>query len=266
MKTFIYSLVATVAFAAAVAPGAIAADLADVGYIDQAAVGSLPPFASANAQLAQYKAQLDQQFKGAMQSAKSDADKQRVTLQFQQQLQDKQNELVGPLVARAQLAIAQVSASKNLSIVVDKRIIVYGGQDITKEVIGAFASSKALVQPAASPPPATIGFVDQSAFGSIPKMKSASDQMSTFASEQQKIFAQKLNGAKTDVEKQQIASDFNKTLKSKQNELVKPIVDQTLAVTADVAKKKGLLLVLDRADIVYGGMDITQDVQSALTK
>src|SRR5579872_4605329 len=118
MKTFIYSLVATVAFAAAVAPGAIAADLADVGYIDQAAVGSLPPFASANAQLAQYKAQLDQQFKGAMQSAKSDADKQRVTLQFQQQLQDKQNELVGPLVARAQLAIAQVSASKNLSIVV----------------------------------------------------------------------------------------------------------------------------------------------------
>jgi Skp family chaperone for outer membrane proteins len=43
-------------------------------------------------------------------------------------------------------------------------------------------------------------------------------------------------------------------------------VDQTRSATADVARKKGLLLVLDRADVVYGGTDITADVQNELGK
>ncbi len=55
-------------------------------------------------------------------------------MQFQQELSDKQREIVGPLFQRAQLAIAAVSASRSLSIVVDKRIVIYGGQDITKDV------------------------------------------------------------------------------------------------------------------------------------
>ncbi|MEO9264230.1 MAG: hypothetical protein ABI282_09055, partial [Candidatus Baltobacteraceae bacterium] len=130
-KRLVTTLLVGAVLATAIAPGAIAADLADVGYLDQAAVAGLPAFARANAALAQYKTQLDAQFGTAMRGAKSDADKQRVSLQFQQQFSDKQREMVGPLFQRAQLAIAQISGSKNLSVVVDKRIIVYGGQDIT---------------------------------------------------------------------------------------------------------------------------------------
>lgn len=263
---FVRTFVAAAMLAAFVAPAAIAADLSDVGFIDQAEIANLPVFISANRQLFAYKGALDQQFGSAMKSAKSDADKQRISLQFQQQYSDKQREIVGPLFQRAQLAIAQVAAARNLSVVVDKRIVIYGGQDITKDVETLFASSQAIQPPAASPPPSEIGFVDQTVLDGLPKVKTANDEMNQFASTQRGLFAPKLAQAKSDAEKQQIYQQFNKTLSDKQEQLLKPLVDQTKAATAAVAKKKNLLLVVDRADVIYGGTDITADVQNVLTK
>jgi outer membrane protein len=61
-------------------------------------------------------------------------------------------------------------------------------------------------------------------------------------------------------------ADYNKAIQDKQNELLKPLIDQTKSATASVARSKNLLLVVDRADVVFGGTDITQDVQNALNK
>lgn len=265
-KRLINTLLATAVLATIVAPAAIAADLTDVGFIDQSAVGSLPPFQRASAQLAQYKAQLDSQFATAMRGAKTDADKQRVSMQFQQQFADKQRELVGPLFQRAQLAIAQVAGTKNLSVVVDKRIIVFGGSDITKDVVSALSSSQALAPPSASPPPSEVGFVDQQALDNATKVKDAAGQMASFQSDQQKQDAAKMRAAKTNAQRQSIVADYNKAIADKRDSLLKPLVDATRAATADVAKKHNLLLVIDRADVIYGGTDITKDVQSALNK
>jgi outer membrane protein len=263
---FITSLVAALMLGATIAPAAIAADLSSVGYIDQAAIGSLPMFQSANRQLAQFKSGLDAQFNAAMKGAKSDADKQRVTIEFQQKYADKQRELIGPLFGRAQLAIAQVCLTKNLSVIVDKRIVIFGGQDVTKDVIDLVQSSQAIPSPSASPPPAEIGFVDQTVLDSLPKVKQANDDFAKFAQDQRAIFQAKYAQAKTDADKQQVGKDYNKTLADKQDAMLKPLVDQTKSVTADVAKKKSLLLVIDRADVIYGGTDITKDVQDALSK
>jgi outer membrane protein len=265
-KRIISSLLGTAIIAALIAPAAIAADLNDVGYIDQTALGSLPQFASANAQLAQYKAGLDKQFAAAMKSARTDADKQNVTIRFQQQLQDKQRELVGPLFQRAQLALATVAGNRKLSIVVDKRIIVYGGQDVTGDVINAIRSSQALNPPSASPPPSEIGFVDQSALDNSTKVKNANDELQKYMDQQRPAFQQKLKAAKTDAEKNDVGAQFDKLMSDKRDQLLKPLVDQTKAATASVAKSKSLLLVIDRGDVIYGGTDITQDVQSALNK
>ncbi|MDP9024443.1 MAG: OmpH family outer membrane protein [Candidatus Eremiobacteraeota bacterium] len=265
-KRLINTLLATAALATLIAPAAIAADLNDIGFLDQSAVASLPQFARANAALAQYKSALDAQFASAMRGAKSDADKQRVSLQFQQQFADKQREMVGPLFQRAQLAIAQVAGAKNLSVVVDKRIIVYGGADITKDVMGALQSSQALTPPSASPAPSAIGFVDETALDDSAKVKDAADQLQKFTADQQKSYGPKLQSARTDVDKQAVMAEYNKSIQDKRDSLMKPLVDQTKSATADVAGKKGLLLVVDRADIIYGGTDITKDVHDALSK
>jgi outer membrane protein len=246
--------------------GAIAADLTDVGYVDQADLANLPVFAAANRQLAAYKAQLDGQFNAQMRRARSDADRQQVSMQFQQQLNDKQREIVGPLLQRAQLAIAAVSATRSLSVVVDKRIVIYGGQDITKDVEAVFASSQAIAPPSATPPPSEIGFVDQTVLDGVPKVQSANTQMNQFETTQRQIFSAELAQAKNPADKQQILKQFNKSISDKQDQLLKPLVDQTRSATTSVAQKKNLLLVIDKADVIYGGTDITTDVQNALNK
>ena len=262
------SLVAVIAvlLSALVAPGAIAADLTDIGFVDQAELANMPVFASANRTLAAYKAQLDSQFNTALKRASSDADRQRISLQFQQQYSDKQREIAGPLFQRAQLAIAQVSSAKNLTVVVDKRIVIYGGQDITKDVETLFAGSQAIQPPAASPPPSEIGYVDQTVLDNLPKVKTANDEMNQFASTQRALFAPKVAQARSDADKQQVYQQFNKSLSDKQDQLLKPLVDQTKRATADVAARKKLLIVIDRADVIYGGTDITSDVQNELAK
>jgi outer membrane protein len=267
MKKRILSLiVVTAAIAAFAAPAAIASDLTGVGYLDQAKLGSLPVFVSANQKLAQYRAQLQPKFVAAMRGAKSAADQQRVQMQFQQEFADKQRELVGPLFDRTQLAIANVASTQKLSIVVDKRIVVYGGTDITDDVIHLFQSSQALNPPDGTPPPSAIGFVDETAIDNSSKVQAATQQMQQFAADQQKIYAPKLKAAKNDVEKNEIAAAYQKALTDQQNKLLNPLVAQTKSITASVAQKKGLMLVIDRADVIFGGTDITQDVQNALNK
>ena len=249
-----------------VGPAAIAADLTDVGFLDQSAVANLPAFVSANQQLAQYKSQVESQFEAAMRGAKTDADKQRISLQYQQQFSDKQNEVMGPLFQRAQAAIATVAAQKKLSIVVDKRIVIYGGQDITSDVVNIVRGSSAITPPQATPAPSLIGFVDQSALANSQDVKNASDQLQKFQQAQQPVYAARFKNAKNDVDKQQVMADYNKAVQDKQNELLQPLIDQTKKATASVARSKNLLLVVDRADVVFGGADITQDVQNALNK
>jgi outer membrane protein len=265
-RRVISTLAVLLALLPLVGPAAIAADLTDVGFLDQSAVASLPAFVAANQQVAQYKAALETQFANAMRGAHSDADKQRVTLQYQQEFSDKQNEVMGPLFQRAQAAIANVSSSKKLSIVVDKRIVIYGGQDITSDVVNAVRSSSAMAAPQASPPASVIGFVDQSALANSQEVKTASDQLQKFQAAQQPIYQARFKNARTDVDKQQVMADYNKAIQDKQNELLKPLIDQTKSATASVARSKNLLLVVDRADVVFGGTDITQDVQNALNK
>ena len=257
---------AALLLAASLMPGAIAADLTDVAYVDQADVANLPVFLSANRQLAGFKAQMDGQYNAQIARARSDADKQRITMQFQQQLNDKQQEIVGPLYQRLQLVIAAVSSTRNMSIVVDKRIVIYGGQDITRDVETIFSGPQAISPPAASPPPSEIGFVDQNVLDGLPRVQTANSQMSQFESTQRQLYASKLALARSQSDKQQVLSDYTKSITEKQNQLLKPLVEQTRSVTGDVARKKNLLLIVDRADVIYGGMDITSDVQNALAK
>jgi outer membrane protein len=247
------------------APVALAADLTDVGFIDQAAIGALPQFQRANAQVAQYKAQLDPQFAAAMKRAKSPSAQQQVQAQFQQKFIDEQRKMLGPLFARAQAAIAQVSSNRRLTVIVDKRIVVYGGQDITKDVTGLLNEPGPVVPPVATPGPSTIGYVDQTQIDNLPKIKNANDDFNKWANDQRNAALKEMQSAKSDPKKQQqIFQNYQKTLTDQQEKVLKPLVDQTRDAMAKVAGQKHLILVIDRSDVIYGGTDITADVQNAL--
>jgi outer membrane protein len=244
------------------APQALATDISDVGFVDQSAIGDLPQFQAARQQFTQYQQAVNAQFQSAIRG-KNPSDQQAISAQFQQKVVAEQHQLFDSLFARAQTAIAEVSANKSLNVVVDKSIVIYGGMDITKDVVDAINQPGPIVPPVNSPAPSEIGFVDQQQIDALPKMKAANDTFMQDRQQLQSQLTQALAG-KTDAEKPAIIQSFNQKLNDDQKSVIQPLVDQTTKAISTVAKSKALLLVVDQASRVYGGTDITADVLKAL--
>ncbi len=245
------------------APAALAADVTDIGYVDQSQLAALPVFQAANRQLQIFGSNLQRQFVGRARGA-SPAQQQQLAQQFQSEIANKQRAVLGPLFGKAQIAIASVASSKNLSIVIDKRIIIYGGQDITGNVRDLLTGVGDPVPPVSTPPPSTIGYVDQQQVDAVPVIKSATNDFAKYKSDEDRQTAQKLRGVKSDTDRNAILKDYQKQLEGKQTATLKPLVDKTKNAMSDVAHKRNLALVIDRSNVIYGGTDITADVTAEL--
>ncbi len=235
----------------------------DIGSLDQSALAALPSFQAANQQLNDYGNSLRKQYLSRAAHA-SQSEQQRLGQEFQSKLADKQRQLFGPLFRKAQIAIASVASSKNLSVVVDKRIVVVGGQDITSNVRDLLTGIGDPVPPVSTPPPSTVGYVDQAAIDQTPKVKAATEEFLKFKQTQDQAAAAKLKSAKTDADRDAVLRDYRKTLDDKQNATLKPVVDATRDAISQVAKSRGLILVVDNGNIIFGGTDITSDVTAKL--
>jgi len=260
------ALVGALSFAVCLvaAPAALGSDVSGIGYVDEAAIGRLPAFESAQKQFNDYRQSLESSFEAQMKAAKSPADQQRVQQDFQQRIAQRQQELFGPLFARAQTAIASVAANRSLSVVVDKRIMLYGGLDITKDVVDLVSGPGAPVAPVNTPPPSSVGYIDQGALDQTARIKAAQDQFVSFRKGEEKRLQTALAQAKTDDQRRQLLKQSYAVLDQQQQQILGPVIEQTQNVISAVAKKRGLLLVIDQASRVYGGTDVTQDVVAAL--
>jgi len=90
-------------------------------------------------------AKIDQQMQSEVEQAKKDFEAKSATMtdkekqdyygQTQQRLQLKQQELIAPIRDQIEATIKAIAESKGLTVVLDKSTVVYGGQDITDEVV-----------------------------------------------------------------------------------------------------------------------------------
>jgi len=111
----------------------------------------------------------------------------------------------------------------------------------------------------------TIGFVKlQEALLKHPKAKDSFAELQKFKAEREKDIQLKIQGKKlTDKEKEQInalAQKYEQEIQEKDNELTKVLFADIQSVIKEVATSKGLTVVVDAQAILYGGVDITQDV------
>lgn len=240
-----------------------AADVTDIGVVDQAQLSALPAFQAANRAINDYGSSLQKDYVGRARSA-SQAEQQRLATEFQSKMAEKQRAVLGPLFGKAQVAIASVASSKNLSVVVDKRIIVYGGVDITGNVRDLLTGPGDPVPPVNTPPPSSVGWVDHTQIDAIPAIKNATDEFAKFKADQDRAVADKLKSAKNDTERNAVLKDYQKVLEDKQKQTLQPFVDKTRNAMSEVARARGLTLVIDRTNVIYGGVDITADVTSKL--
>ncbi len=105
-----------------------------------------------------------------------------------------------------------------------------------------------------------VGVVDrEQILTAHPKSADLESQMRTAITEVQKDFEEKSQGM-NDQEKQDYYRQCQQRLQQKQIELTDPIVKSVDEEIKKVADSKGLSVVLEKAVVVYGGQDITQDV------
>ncbi len=154
VKIFSFALagvfIASVAAMAVVSMGdtANAAPTSDIGVVDQREV------ITSNVSLAQTYQQKMKETAEEMQKdfdAKSanmsDADKEKLFADMQQQFNQKRQAIEKDMDEQVTNAVKSVASKKGLSLVVDKSAVIYGGNDITKEVSDSLAKAAA---PAAS--------------------------------------------------------------------------------------------------------------------
>jgi len=107
----------------------------NVGIIDYRQVLSQhPDLKTANETMQQEVEKAQQDFE-AKSVNMNDQEKQEFYQQTQERLAHKQQELVEPINTKIEAAVKAVADAKGLSVVIDKNAVVYGGQDITQDVV-----------------------------------------------------------------------------------------------------------------------------------
>lgn len=69
----------------------------------------------------------------------------------------------------------------------------------------------------------------------------------------------------SDTDKQNLARQLDQRVEQKRQELLQPIAAKVTAAANDVAKEKGLSIVIGKNEVVCGGVDITADVLKKIT-
>jgi len=110
-----------------------------VGVIDyRQAMSQSPDLQTANEQLQTAVAEAKQDFEEKSANM-SEEEKAAYYQQTQERLQQKQQDLIDPIQKKVEEQVKAVAEAKGLQVVLDKNAVVYGGQDITQDVIRKMA-------------------------------------------------------------------------------------------------------------------------------
>lgn len=132
-------------------------------------------------------------------------------------------------------------------------------------LVGAAGVAAAVPSQAHAAAPATaIGVVDISLLvNQHPDTAKANETIKSEAQAAQKEFDAKA-ASLGDKEKQDLNLQLTMKVGQKKQELLKGIADKIDAAVKEVAKSKGLTVVIEKNSVVYGGLDITEDVLKKL--
>lgn len=136
-------------------------------------------------------------------------------------------------------------------------------------VVGCFALSltqsgfgRGVAQAASSE--SAIGMVNyQMLVSQTPDLKTVRETMQAELESAQKDFAEK-SKTMNDQEKQRYYQQIQERLSNKEHELMTPVFQKVEAAIKKIADKKGLSVVVDKGTVIYGGVDITDEVSKAI--
>lgn len=112
----------------------------------------------------------------------------------------------------------------------------------------------------------SLGFVNLSAvFSAYPGIGEAQKTLQDEQTKLQEEFTTK-SASMSDADKTKLQQELNQELIKKQMEVMQPIQKKVSAAIEKAAKAKGIHQVIKAEEILYGGLDITQDVTDIIKK
>lgn len=235
-----------------------------VASLDADAIYALDEFKNAEKQMKEFSdkkaAEFDKALKAKNGKEGAEAELQLLYRQLQNEVEVNNNKTMLPLKNKVTAAIANVSAKKNLSVVLDKRIVVCGVPDITDDVKAVFQQKEEVKLPSeedSSDSP--IAYFDQSivrklkVFGEVDiKLTQARSDM---AREYEKK-APKLSDSEREAMQREMAARFE----ALSQQMYAPLYQKVNNSVNKVAKDLGISLVLNKQTVMYGGRNITDEV------
>lgn len=131
-------------------------------------------------------------------------------------------------------------------------------------VVGIALSQSGKSTASAASNSTNIGVVNSQMFDQLPEMIKASEAMQAEVEAAKKDFETK-SANMNDKEKQDYYAQVQQRLGLKQQEIFTPVHDKVEAAIKAVADAKGLSVVMDKGNVVYGGTDITEEVGKKIT-
>lgn len=131
--------------------------------------------------------------------------------------------------------------------------------------IGALAYTQ-MASPSSNSGTSTIGVIDTSRMLSQdnPIYISAAQEYMSYQSQLQQETQAKIDAAQDDATKQKIAEEARQKLAKKDQEIAKSVQDKAMEAAKAVGDAKGLSVVMTKDTVLYGGVDITDQVLKKL--
>ncbi len=250
--------------------GGQSAAVKKVASIDESAIYGMDDFKKAEEALNKWS---DDEVKKRQEAVKNKSDEEKATAfsQYQVDLQKKTNETMGPLKDKARAAIALAAKDKGVTVVLDKKIVVYGVPEITDDVKALLTKGGELTYPKdeIDPAQAPIGYFDQTIVRNLKVFKQAEMEIMAERNNQiqgmQKSF-EEAGRKPTPAEIQNMQKAVEARLEALQEQKMGPLIKAVTDSVAEVAKKENLSLVLDTQHVMYGGRNLTESVVDTFLK
>lgn len=205
----------------------------------------------------------------------SDEDKAKAYREFQAALEVKRNETLKPLKDKARAAVATAASKNGVEVILDKKIVVYGVEDLTEETKTLLSSGGDITFPEEKEgqfDKAPVGYFEPDVIRSLKVFKEAEVEILQERNRLLKAVGEQIEKAKSEgkapspAEIQALQKQVEARLGALEEQKMGPLIKAVTDSVEEVAKSEDLALVLDTQHVMYGGRNLTELVVDAFLK
>ncbi len=235
----------------------------ELAIMDASSIYKLQAFITANEKIETARRELEASYSEKMKNASPEQERDLRAL-FEKDMLAVANKERNPLNDRVQAAIAIVAAEKNITVVLDKSVVVTGAEDITDAVKDKFREEGELEHSNMNiGENSSVAYFDQDVVRTLSMFRDVDKKMHEEWIKAREEIASKAKTASAE-EIRQLTAKHEKRLSDMNASLTTPLLKKVTDTVSDIAKENNVALVVGKQYVMYGGKNITDLVVDRL--